>query len=161
MQKKWLGDSGLGVANASLASKLAKEKEECPICQNPFAAGERLIERYCCNLLTHVSCLSQWANTTPIKPGVPLGSPSQPLQTFSCPKCRCDGSRTRYFATLDRAFPPNAKATNNTSTAGEPSIPKTLTKAHNTKPPPKLRRIDRPTIASLAKRSSKWKKTKA
>jgi hypothetical protein len=155
MQKKWLGDSGLSVANASLAIKLAKEKEECPICQNPFAAGEQLIERYCCNLLTHVSCLSEWANTTP------LGSPRQPPQTFSCPKCRGGASRARYFATLDRAFPPNAKATNNTSTAGEPSIPKTLTKAHNTKPPPKLRRIDRPTIASLAKRSSKWKKTKA
>jgi hypothetical protein len=163
MQQKLHGTSILRVADAFLAIKLAKEKEECPICQNPFAAGETLIERYCCHLLTHVSCLSQWANTTPIKLGVPLGSPSEPLQTFSCPKCRRDAFRTRYFEILDKAFPPNAKATNDTSAAGEPSIPKTLTKAHNTKPPPKPHKpaklgcVDRPNETSKVKKSSTWK----
>lgn len=155
MRKKLHGKSRLGVADAFLAIKLAEKNEECPICQNPFVAGENLIERYCCHLLTHVSCLSQWANTTPIKLGVPLGSPSQPLQAFSCPKCRRGASRTGYFEILDTAFPPNAKATNDTSAAGETLTPKTPTKAHNTKPPPQTLKE-----TSKAKKSS-TQKTKA
>src|SRR5271156_3943003 len=111
------GKSRLGDVDAFLAVKLAKKNGECPICQEPFVAGEILIERYCCHLLTHVSCLSQWANTTPIKPSVPPESPSGTLQTFSCPKCRRRASRTSYFEILDNAFPPNAEATNDTSAA--------------------------------------------
>jgi hypothetical protein len=167
MPQKLHGNSRLRLVNAFLATKFAKEDEECPICQNPFAAGETLIERYCCHLLTHVSCLSQWADTTPIKLGVPLGSPSQPQKTFSCPKCRRGASRARYFEFLDKAFLLNAKATNDTSAAKEPSIPKTLTKVHNAKPPPKnlgsvkLGRVDRPKETSKVKKSSTWKGTKA
>jgi hypothetical protein len=122
------GKSRLGDVDAFLAVKLAKKNGECPICQEPFVAGENLIERYCCHLVTHVSCLSQWANTTLIKPSVPL-------QTFSCPKCRRRASRTSYFEILDNAFPPNAEATDDTSAAGKTSTPKTLTEAPNTKPP--------------------------
>jgi len=125
------GKSRLGDVDAFLAVKLAKKNGECPICQERFVAGEILIERYCCHLVTHVSCLSQWANTTPIKPSVPQ-------QTFSCPKCRRRASRASYFEILDNAFPPNTKATDDTSAAGETSTPKTLTKAHNTKPPRKI-----------------------
>jgi len=125
------GKSRLGDVDAFLAVKLAKKNGECPICQERFVAGENLIERYCCHLVTHVSCLSQWANTTPMKPGVSL-------QTFSCPKCRRRASRTSYFEILDNAFPPNVKATDDTSAAEETSAQKALTKAHNIKSPRRI-----------------------
>ena len=66
-----------------------------------------------------------------MKPGVSL-------QTFSCPKCRRRASRTSYFEILDNAFPPNVKATDDTSAADETSAQKALTKAHNIKPPRKI-----------------------
>src|SRR4051812_32772729 len=109
MPGKMRGKSFLSEIDPFLAVKLAKNNKDCGICREPFIAGEILIERFCCHLVTHVSCLSQWANTTPIKRGFPLESPSRPQRKFSCPNCRRDALGTRYFKILDEAFPPNAK----------------------------------------------------
>jgi hypothetical protein len=163
MLEEMHGKNRFGDINAFLAVKLAEKNEECAICQKPFVAGENLIERYCCRLLTHVSCLSQWANTTPIRLGAPLGSPSRPLKIFSCPKCRRCASRASYFEILDKAFPPNAKATNDTSATEKTSTPETLIEAHNTEPPPKtakLGRLSKPKTTTKAKKSNRRKKTK-
>jgi hypothetical protein len=167
MPKSLHGKSRLGDVDAFLAVKLAEKNGECPICQEPFVAGENLIERYCCRLLTHVSCLSQWANVIPIKPSVPLGSPSPPSETFPCPKCRRVASRTNYFKNLDNAFPPNAEATNDTPAAEETPTQKTLAETHNTKPPPKIPglikpgRLNKLKTTAKARRFNTRKKAKA
>jgi Ring finger domain len=95
----------LGHVSAALATKLSENDDTCEICQEPFVAAERIIERHCCHLLTHVSCLSEWAEADQVGRQGALAQ-NGPTKTFSCPKCRRLASRANYFGILDRAFPP-------------------------------------------------------
>jgi hypothetical protein len=94
--------------DTTLATMLSKNNDNCEICQEDFVVEDRIIERYCCHFLTHVSCLSKWVDAVPTKRRASLAFSLaiKPPETFSCPKCRRLASRAEYFEMLKKAFAP-------------------------------------------------------
>ena len=81
------------------------KNNKCPICCECYSYGEKIAESTCCNLLTHVACLSMWANQMERESSVT--SPMPPMyreNQFSCLGCHRSMHRDTFNQAVDAFF---------------------------------------------------------